>query len=151
MTKSLTMNECTSVPPVSTLEMMRRHDTANTSRWRGFRASVEATGRRHRVSIHVVSPRRTTGLLKKKTRRQSTILASRFAGPGGPPVLYRAHHPTEGVQGYHGSHWSPPSGEYGGRYIPSVTHPEVFSKLFHPQIAGKGARVTSRPLITIGV
>ena len=61
MTKSTTMSKCTSVPPVLTLEMMRRHNTANTAQCRVSRASLEATGRCHRASTHVVLPRRTAG------------------------------------------------------------------------------------------
>ena len=55
------------------------------------------------------------GSHSEKTRRKSTILAGRFAGRGGAPVQYRAHRPMEGVQGYNGSHWMPPPGEYCGR------------------------------------
>jgi hypothetical protein len=59
---------------------------------------------------------RTAGSNAIKKRRKSTILVGRFAGPVGVPVRNQAHRPTEGVQGYPGSHWSTPPGEYGGRY-----------------------------------
>jgi hypothetical protein len=35
-----------------------------------------------------------------------------FDGHGGPPVQYEAHCPMQHVQGYSGSHWTPPSGDY---------------------------------------
>ena len=76
MTKSLTTNKWTSVPPVSTLEMMRRPNTANTDQWRGYRASLEATGQLHWVSIHVVLPRRTTGSHAEKTNKKKPYLSA---------------------------------------------------------------------------
>ena len=66
-------------------------------------------------------PGRTAGSNAKQKRQKSIILASRFARPVGAPVRNQAHRPTEGVQGYPGSHWSPSSGEYCGRYMPSVS------------------------------
>ncbi len=50
---------------------------------------------------------------KKMTK--NTALVCRFAGPVGAPVRNQAHRPTEGVEGYQGSHWSTPPGKYGGR------------------------------------
>jgi hypothetical protein len=35
-----------------------------------------------------------------------------FDGHGGPLVQYKAHCPMQHVQGYSGSHWTPPSGDY---------------------------------------
>jgi hypothetical protein len=35
-----------------------------------------------------------------------------FDGHGGPPVQYEAHPLMQHVQGYSGSHWMPPSGNY---------------------------------------
>jgi hypothetical protein len=66
-------------------------------------------------------PGRTAGSNAIKKIRKSTILVSRFARPVGAPVRNQAHRPTEGVQGYPGSHWSTPLGEYGGRYMQSVS------------------------------
>jgi hypothetical protein len=57
---------------------------------------------------------RTAGSNAIKKRRKSTILVGRFARPVGALVRNQAHRPTEGVQGYPGSHSSPPLGEYGG-------------------------------------
>ena len=63
-------------PPrsVLTLEMMRRRNTANTAQCRVSRASLEATGRCHRASTHVVLPRRTAGspCRKKTTKKHHT-------------------------------------------------------------------------------
>ena len=130
MTKSSTMNKCTSVPPVSTLEMTRRHNTADTARWRGFRTLREATGCRHRASIHVVLLRRTKGSQSEKNWWKSTILVGRFAGPGSPPVRYQAHRPTEGVQGYDGSHWSLSSGDYRDNICHWSVHCDEIGSIF---------------------
>jgi hypothetical protein len=35
-----------------------------------------------------------------------------FDGHGGVPEQYRWHHPMQHVQGYPGSHWMPPLGNY---------------------------------------
>jgi len=78
------------LPAVLPDMVVRRYNTVRIARWRGSRATTEATGRRHRASIAA-------------DRCKSDI-------------------PT-----------------------PS------FSEFFHRQPAEKGAPVTSRPLITIGV
>jgi hypothetical protein len=49
-----------------------------------------------------------------------------FAGPVGALLRNQVHRPTEGVQGYPGSHWLMPPGEYGGQYIIS----DIFSVFF---------------------
>jgi hypothetical protein len=103
------------------------------------RALREATKLRHRASIRAISPRTESGVACKKKRRKSTVLVGRFARPVGAPVRNQANRPTEGVQGYHGCHWSMPPGEYCGRYMKSVTHTEVFSEFFHRQLAEKVA------------
>ena len=93
-------------------------------------------------------PGRTAGSNAKKKRRKSTILVGRFARPVGAPVRYRAHRPTEGVQGYQGSHWSPSSGEYCGRNIITGHFFPGFFEFFHRQPAFQQVKMTSRPLIT---
>jgi hypothetical protein len=35
-----------------------------------------------------------------------------FDGHGGAPVRYEAHCPMQHDQGFTGSHWTPPSGDY---------------------------------------
>jgi hypothetical protein len=45
----------------------------------------------------------------------------RFNGHGGPPVQYKAHHPMQHVQGYSGSHWMPPLGDYLLCIAPATT------------------------------
>ena len=39
-------------------------------------------------------------------------IVGHFDGHGGPSVQYKAHRPMQHVQGYSGSHWMPPSGNY---------------------------------------
>jgi hypothetical protein len=76
MTKSSTMSKCTSVPPVLMLEMMRRHNTTNTAQCRVSRASLEATGRCHQASTHVVLPWRTTGSPCRKIDEKAPYLSA---------------------------------------------------------------------------
>ena len=73
------------------------------------------------------------GVACRKNKQKKTILVSRFAGPVSALVRNQVHRPTEGVQGYQGSHWLPPSGEYGGRYMPSC----FFFEFFHRQTRWK--------------
>jgi hypothetical protein len=63
--------ECTSVGPSLTAKLMRRYDTTYISRWRGSRASLEATGRCHWVSIRTIMPRQATGSHSLKKRKKS--------------------------------------------------------------------------------
>ena len=93
-------------------------------------------------------PGRTAGSNAKKKRRKSTIFVGHFARPVGAPVRYRAHRPTEGVEGYQGSHWSPSSGKYCGRCMPSVSVFPFFLEFFHRRPAFQQVKMTSRPLIT---
>jgi hypothetical protein len=41
-----------------------------------------------------------------------TSSAGHFDGRGGAPEQYRQHCSMQHVQGYPGSHWTPPSGDY---------------------------------------
>jgi hypothetical protein len=41
-----------------------------------------------------------------------TSVIGHFDGHGGAPGQYRRHHPMRHVQGYLGSHWTLPSGNY---------------------------------------
>jgi hypothetical protein len=47
--------------------------------------------------------------------------AVRFDGYGVPPVQYEVHCPMQHVQGYSGSHWMPPLGNYSLRIAPGAT------------------------------
>jgi hypothetical protein len=40
------------------------------------------------------------------------LLCWPFYGHGSAPVQYKAHCPMQHVQGYSGSHWTPPPGDY---------------------------------------
>ena len=59
--KSTMTNKCTSVRPSSTAAAKRWCNAAYIDQWRESRASLEATGCRHRLSICTVSPHWTTG------------------------------------------------------------------------------------------
>jgi hypothetical protein len=67
------------------------------------------------------------------------ILVGCFAGPVGAPVRNQAHQTTEGVQGYPGSHWLTPPGEYGGRNIKTGHYFPFFFEFFHLRSAEKVA------------
>jgi hypothetical protein len=49
-----------------------------------------------------------------------TSSAGRFDGHGGAPEQYRWHCPMGHVQGYSGSHWTPPLGNYSLRITPAA-------------------------------
>jgi hypothetical protein len=49
---------------------------------------------------------------KATMTNKCTSSAGRFDGHGSAPEQYRQHHPMQHVQGYSGSHWMPPSGDY---------------------------------------
>jgi hypothetical protein len=49
-----------------------------------------------------------------------TLSAIRFDGHGGPPVQYEANCLMQHVQGYSGSHWTPPSSNYSLRIAPAA-------------------------------
>jgi hypothetical protein len=50
-----------------------------------------------------------------------TSSANRFDGHSNAPEQYRQHRPMRHVQGYSGSHWTPPSGNYLLRIAPAAT------------------------------
>jgi hypothetical protein len=56
----------------------------------------------------------------------------------------------EEVQGFAGSHWTSPSGEYLGQYKQSDMHTPFFF-FFHGQPVEKELEIKEWPLITIGV
>ena len=49
---------------------------------------------------------------------ECTSSAGHFDGHGGAPEQYRWHHPMGHIQGYLGSHWTPPLGNYLLRIAP---------------------------------
>jgi hypothetical protein len=49
-----------------------------------------------------------------------TSSAGHFDGHGGPPVQYEDDCQMQHVQGYTGSHWTPPSGNYLLRIAPAA-------------------------------
>jgi hypothetical protein len=48
-------------------------------------------------------------------------IVGRFDSHGGPPVQIKVHRPMQHVQGYSGSHWTPPSGNYSLYIAPAAT------------------------------
>jgi hypothetical protein len=56
-------------------------------------------------------------------------VAGHFDGHGGAPVQYEAHFPMQHDQGFIGSHWTPPSGDYSLRIAPSATRVAINSTM----------------------
>ncbi len=50
-----------------------------------------------------------------------TSIAGHFDGHGGAPVPYVAHLPMQHDQGFAGSHWTPPLGDYSLCIAPAAT------------------------------
>jgi hypothetical protein len=48
-----------------------------------------------------------------------------FDGRGGAPLLYEAHPPMQHDQGFTGSHWTPPSGDYSLRIAPAAARATI--------------------------
>jgi hypothetical protein len=58
------------------------------------------------------APAATRATANKTTMKKYTYFAGHSDGHGDAPVRYRAHRPMEKVQGFTGSHWTPPLGKY---------------------------------------
>jgi hypothetical protein len=58
-------------------------------------------------------------MTKSTMTNECTSSAGRFDGHGGAPE-YRRHRPMRHVQGYSGSHWTLPLGNYLLRIAPAV-------------------------------
>ena len=93
-----------------------------------------------------------TGSHAEKTSQKSTIVAGRFTGRGDATVN------TKRIARWKGSRamtdevtgWRLRASIAGNsRQLDKIFH--LLSEFFHRQSAEKGARMTSRPLITIGV
>ncbi len=57
---------------------------------------------------------------KARMTNECTSSAGRFDGHSSAPKQYRWHCPMRHVQGYSGSHWTPPSGNYSLHIAPAV-------------------------------
>jgi hypothetical protein len=59
-------------------------------------------------------------MTKLMMKNKCTSSAGRFDGHGGAPEQYRRHCPMQHIQGYSGSHWTPPLGNYLLRIAPAA-------------------------------
>jgi hypothetical protein len=59
-------------------------------------------------------------MTKSMMTNEYTSSAGRFNGHSSVPEQYRWHHPMRHVQGYSGSHWMPPLGDYLIRIAPEA-------------------------------
>jgi hypothetical protein len=57
-------------------------------------------------------------MTKSTMKSKCTSIAARFEGLADVPEQYRRHCLMRHVQGYLGSHWMPPSGNYSVRIAP---------------------------------
>jgi hypothetical protein len=60
-------------------------------------------------------------MTKSTMTNKCTSSAGHFNGHGGAPEQYRWHRPMQHVQGYSGSQFMPPSGNYLLRITPAAT------------------------------
>ncbi len=60
---------------------------------------------------------------------ECTSVAGHFDGHGGVPVRYEAHRLMQHDQGFTGSHWTPPSGDYSLRIAPSAARAAINSTM----------------------
>jgi hypothetical protein len=59
-------------------------------------------------------------MTKSMMMNECTLSAGRFDGHSGAPEQYRWYRPMRHVQGYSGSHWTPPLGDYLLRIAPAA-------------------------------
>jgi hypothetical protein len=59
-------------------------------------------------------------MTKSTMTLKCTSVAAHFEGLADAPKRYRWHHPMRHVQGYLGSHWMPPLGDYLLRIAPAA-------------------------------
>jgi hypothetical protein len=59
-------------------------------------------------------------MVKSVMTIKCTMSAVSFDGHGGPPVQYEVHRLMQHVQGYSGSHWMLPLGDYSLRTAPAA-------------------------------
>jgi hypothetical protein len=64
-------------------------------------------------------------MTKSMMTNKCTFSASHFDGHSGAPEQYRWHCPMRHVQGYSGSHWMLPSGDYSLRIAPAAARATV--------------------------
>jgi len=151
MTKSSMAIECISVRPSSTAELMRRYDATYIARWREFMATPEATGSRNWASIRTVLPRRMTGFACRQKTMKKHHTCRPFCWPWRCAGTIPSASPDGGRPGLL---WKPLVAATGRvlRPIEWIGHAKAnFFQFFHRRPAEKGARLMSRPLITIGV
>ena len=65
--------------------------------------------------LHCIAPAATRVAGKTMMTEKYMLFAGHSDGHGNVLILYRVHHPIEGVQGYSGSNWSLTPGKYCGR------------------------------------
>jgi hypothetical protein len=59
-------------------------------------------------------------MTKLTMTNKCTSSAGHFDGHGSAPEQYTWHRPMQHVQGYSGSHWTPPLGNYSLRIAPAA-------------------------------
>jgi hypothetical protein len=57
---------------------------------------------------------------KATIMNKCTSSTGHFNGHSGAPEQYKLHRPMQHVQGYSGSHWTPPSGNYSLHIAPAA-------------------------------
>ncbi len=132
----------TNVPPSRVILMampMRLSNEHGIAQCSMYRATQEATGRRHQPTNHSLSPRQLPGLKAKQGWwKKYTYFDGHFDGHGNVPVRYHEHCLMEEVQGFTRSHWTLQwtLGNYSFRIAPAAT-----------RVAGKTMKMKNTPTL----
>ena len=89
-------------------------------RWHCLMLHVQGYSRSHWMLpsgnyLLCIAPAAARAAANKTMTEKCTKKTGHFDGHGGAPVQYPTHRPIEVVQGFEGSHWLPPLGEYFGQ------------------------------------
>jgi len=68
-----------------------------------------------------------------------TSVTGNFDGHGGASMQYRAHRPMQHDQGFTGSHWMPPSGDYSLCIAPAAARVTINTTIMEhvPTLVGR--------------
>jgi len=82
---------------------------------------------------------------------ECTSAVGYFDGHGGAPVQYEAHPPMQHDQGFTGSHWTPPSGDYSLRITPAAARVTINTMIMQnvPTLLAVLMAITMRRYYTV--
>ncbi len=139
-------------PAISMATAVRWSNTDSIARCGMSRATLEATGCRHRATTCFVLPQQLPG--QQAYKQQSRITPAKLAilmAMAMCRYVTRVDCPIEEVQSFTRSHWMPPLGKYYAQEYCGDMALMVFFDVFIVKTIGKGHGLTLRPLFLIGV